>query len=249
MLVRAFLGRQLPLQALVRRQAVAGVEVEAAEPAAVAQGVTVVVAVEAVVFLAGQRQAEVAVFQGDALAGVPVADAALARRVLQARAGRLAGGAGDDVDHPHQCVGAVADGIRPTEHFDPLDILEGQRQVAPVDAGKARAVHRAAVDQHLQAPRPRHAGAVVVDRGLVAGQVADHHARDQAHQFGNVAGAAGDDQLAVEHADAAGNFRRGLFQACRGQYFGNAAGIVEQVGGRELAAEQQGQQGQGGGST
>lgn len=69
----------------------AGVEVEAAEPAAVAQGVTVVVAVEAVVFLAGQRQAEVAVFQGDALAGVPVADAALARRVLQARAGRLAG--------------------------------------------------------------------------------------------------------------------------------------------------------------
>lgn len=41
----------------------AGVEVEAAEPAAVAQGVTVVVAVEAVVFLAGQRQAEVAVFR------------------------------------------------------------------------------------------------------------------------------------------------------------------------------------------
>ena len=63
-LVRAFLGRQLPLQALVRRQAVAGVEVEAAEPAAVAQGVTVVVAVEAVVFLAGQRQAEVACLPG-----------------------------------------------------------------------------------------------------------------------------------------------------------------------------------------
>lgn len=90
-LVRAFLGRQLPLQALVRRQAVAGVEVEAAEPAAVAQGVTVEVVVEAVVFLAGQRQAEVAVFQGDALAGVPVADAALACGVFQARAGRLLG--------------------------------------------------------------------------------------------------------------------------------------------------------------
>ena len=63
-------------------------------------------------------------------------------------------GPGDDVDHPHQCVGAVADGIRTAEHFDPLDILEGQRQVAPVDAGEARAVHRATVDQYLQAPRP-----------------------------------------------------------------------------------------------
>jgi hypothetical protein len=128
--------------------------------------------------------------------------------------------AGEDVDHRHQRVGAVADGVGASEHFDPLDVLHGHRNVAPVHRGQARAVHRAAIDQHLHAPRIVGVGAVVVDRRLVAG-IADHHARHQAQQFADVAGAAGVDQFAVDHGHAAGHCRRGLFQACGGQTCGS----------------------------
>jgi hypothetical protein len=66
-------------------------------------------------------------------------------------------------------------------------------------------------------------------------RVADHHARHQAQQFGDVAGAAGVDQFAVEHGHAAGHGRRGLFQACGGQNLRQRLTVEEQIVGQHGA--------------
>ncbi|MNP24054.1 hypothetical protein D3C76_1167900 [compost metagenome] len=86
----------------------------------------------------------------------------------------------DDVDHRHQRIGAIADGVRAAENLDTLDVLHGHRNIAPVHRGQTRAVHRATVDQHLQAPCFGGAGAVVIHRGLITADIADHHAGYQA---------------------------------------------------------------------
>lgn len=241
-LVAAFLGRQLPVDALARVEGMAGADVEAVEAAAVAVVVAGPVAVEAVVLHAGQRQAQVPAVPAHALAGVEIVDAALAAGDLDPRAMAVGRAAGEDIDHSHQRVGAVTDGVGATEHFDALDIFHGQRDIAPVHRRQARAVHRATVDQHLHASGVVDVTAVVVDGRLVAGTVADHHPRHQPQQFGDVAGAAGLDQLAVEHGHAARYCRRGLFEASGGQYLWQGLAVDEQVVGHGRAAEQGGQQ-------
>ncbi len=135
---------------------------------------------------------------------------------------------GEDVDHRHQRVGAVADGIGAAKHFDALDVFDGQGNVAPVHRGQARTVHRAAIDQHLHAPSIVDVAAVIVDGRLVAGAVADHHPRYQAQQLGYVTCAAGVDQRAVEHGHAAGHRRRGLFEPRGGQNL-RQVGVDEQI--------------------
>ena len=153
----------------------------------------------------------------------------------------VGGVAGEDIDHGHQRVGAIADRVGATEYLDALDILHGQRDVAPVDRRQACAVHRAAIDQHLHAPGVVDVAAMVVDGRLVAGAVADHHAGHQAQQFGDVAGTAGADQLAVEHGHAAGHRRRGLFEPGGGQNLRQVGVVDEQIVGHGRAAEQGGQ--------
>ncbi|MNG02520.1 hypothetical protein D3C84_855520 [compost metagenome] len=126
----------------------------------------------------------------------------------------------EDVDHRHQRVGAITDGVGAAEHFDALDVFHGQGDVAPVHRGQACTIHRAAVDQYLHAPGIIDVAAVVIDRGLVTGAIADHHAWNQAQQLGNVAGAAGANQCAVEHGHAPGHGCRRLFEPSRGKYLG-----------------------------
>ncbi|MNO85320.1 hypothetical protein D3C76_766910 [compost metagenome] len=219
-------------------QAVAGVDIEAGQPAAVAVVLAELVLVEAIVLLAGQRQAHVAAIPAEAVAGVEIVDAVLAAGHLQPRAMAVGRVAGKDVDHGHQRVGAVADRVGAAEHLDALDILHGQGDVAPVHRGQAGAVHRTAIDQHLHAPGIVDVAAVVVDRGLVAGVVAHHHARHQAQQLGNVAGTAGADQLAVEHGHAARDCGGRLFQARGGQNLRQVRVVDEQVIGHGRATEQ-----------
>ncbi|MNG87613.1 hypothetical protein D3C79_464270 [compost metagenome] len=240
-LIAAFLGRQLPLQGLVDRQVVVGAEVEAGQAAAVAVVLAELVLIEAVVLLARQRQAHVATVPAEAVAGIEVVDAVLAARHFQPCTMAVGGVAGEDVDHCHQRVGAIADGVRAAEHLDALDVLHGQGDVAPVHRGQACAVHRTAIDQYLHAPCVVDVAAVVVDRGLIAGTVADHHARYQAQQFGDVTGTAGANQFAVEYGHAARDSGGGLFQARGGQNLWQVGGVDEQVVGRSLAAEQGGQ--------
>jgi len=138
--VAAFLERQLPVQRLVVAEILGDAQVEAAQALAVAVGAAVGAAVETVVGQPGQRQAQVAAAPAEAFAGVPVVDAALAAGDLQAGAVAVARVLGENVDHRHQRVGAVADGVRPAEHLDALDVLDGHRNVAPVDLGEAGAV-------------------------------------------------------------------------------------------------------------
>ncbi|MNH18586.1 hypothetical protein D3C79_782940 [compost metagenome] len=164
--------------------------------------------IETVILHAGKRQTQVAAVPTATLAGIPVIDAALATGHFQPRTLAVDRFARKNIDHCHQCVGAIADGIGTAKDLDALDIFHGQGDVAPVHRGQPRAVHRAAVDQHLHAPGVVSVTAVVVDGGLVASAVADHHPRHQAQQFGYVAGAAGADQCAVEHGHAAWHGRR-----------------------------------------
>ncbi|MNN03764.1 hypothetical protein D3C81_1164690 [compost metagenome] len=240
-LVAAFLGRQLPFQGLVGGQAVAGAEVEAGEAAAVAVVAAVLVLVEAIVLQARHRQAHVAAVPAKAVACVEIVDAVLAAGDLEARAMAVGRVAGEDVDHRHQRIGAIADRVGATEHLDALDVLHGQGDVAPVHCRKACAVYRAAIDQHLHAPCVVDVAAMVVDRRLIAGAVADHHARHQAQQFGDVAGTAGADQFAVEHGHAAWDRCRGLFEAGGGQNLRQVGVVDEQIVGHGRAAEQGGQ--------
>lgn len=245
-LVAAFLGRQLPFEGLVGRQGVAGAEVEAGQPAAVAVVLAVLVLVEAIVLHAGHRQAQIAAFPAEALAGIEIVDAILALGDLQSRAVAVGGAAGEDVDHGHQRVGTIADGIGAAEHFDAFDILDRQRDIAPVHGGEACAVHRTSVDQHLHAPGVVDVTAMVVDGRLVTGAVADHHAGHQAQELGDVSCPTGADQLAVEHGHAAGHCGRGLFQACGGQNLRQVLVVDEQVIGHGRPPEQGGQQQQAG---
>ncbi|MND98497.1 hypothetical protein D3C80_908540 [compost metagenome] len=237
-LIAAFLGRELPFQALIAGQGVAGTQGQAVEAATVAVVLAPAVFVETIVLHARQRQAQVATVPAQALACVPVIDTALAAGNLQARAMAVGRAAGEDIDHCHQRIGAIADGVGAAEHLDALDVFHGQGDVAPVHRGQAGAVHRTAIDQHLHAPGIVDVAAMVVDRRLVAGAVADHHARYQAQQFGDVARAAGADQFAVEHGHAARDCRRGLFQARGGQNLRQVAVVDEQVVGHGRATEQ-----------
>ncbi|MNC62726.1 hypothetical protein D3C75_1127780 [compost metagenome] len=82
---------------------------------------------------------------------------------------------------------------------------------------------------------------MVVDRGLITGTVADHHARYQAQQFGDVTGTAGANQFAVEYGHAARDSGGGLFQARGGQNLWQVGVVDEQVVGHGLTAEQGGQ--------
>ncbi|MNL02910.1 hypothetical protein D3C87_1234310 [compost metagenome] len=197
------------------------------------------IGVEAVVLLAGQGQAQVTILPARALAGVKVVDAALAPGDLHARTVTVGRPPGNDVDHRHQGIGAVADGIRPAKDFDALDVFHGHRNVAPVDGGQAGAIHRAPVDQHLHAPRFIRIGAVVVHRRLIAADVADHHPRHQAQQFADVAGTAGVDQGAVDHRHASRNGRRRLLQTCGGEHLRQRFAVQEQVVGQHWRAEYQ----------
>ncbi|MNB99746.1 hypothetical protein D3C75_470450 [compost metagenome] len=197
------------------------------------------VGVEAVVLLAGQGQAHVTILPAQALAGVKVVDAALAPGDLHARAVTVGRAPGNDVDHRHQGVGAVADGIRSAKDFDALDVFHGHRNVTPVHGGQAGAIHRAPVDQHLHAPRFIRIGAVVVHRRLIAADVADHHPRHQAQQFADVAGTAGVDQGAVDHRHASRHGRRRLLQARGGEYLRQRFAVQEQVVGQRRRAENQ----------
>ncbi|MNE23959.1 hypothetical protein D3C80_1172320 [compost metagenome] len=242
-LVAAFLEGQLPVQRLAGIQLLADAQVEAAEPLAVAKIAAVRLVVEAVVLLPRQRQAQVAALPALAVAGVPVVDAALAMGYLQARAVAVAGGAGEDVDDRHQRIGAVADRIGAAEHLDALDVLDGHRNVGPVDLGEAGAVHRAAIDQHLQAAGLVGAAAVVVDGCAVAILRHHQHAGHQTQQFGQAARTAGADQRAVEHADAARDCRRGLLQAGSGEDLGQRRGGQEQILGEGCSGGQGAQQG------
>src|SRR5690606_38613694 len=176
--------------------------------------------VETVIRLAGERQQEVGVFAGETLGTIPDVDAAFASGVLDAGTRSIRWLASGDADYAHQGIGAVADGVGPAEDFDPLDVLDRQWQIRPVHGSQAGAIHRATVDQHLQSACFADASAVIVDGALVAVGIADHHARYQAHQFRNVASAAGLDQRAVNNADTAGNRCRCLFQAGSREYFG-----------------------------
>src|SRR6202007_2587926 len=106
------------------------------------------------------------------LAGIEVVDATLATGDFQPCTVAVGRVAGDDVDHRHQRVAAVTDGVRPAKDFDALDVFHGHRNVAPVHRGQAGAVHRAAVDQHLHAPRFGGVGAVIVHHRLIAADVA-----------------------------------------------------------------------------
>ncbi|MNN08239.1 hypothetical protein D3C81_1210890 [compost metagenome] len=241
-LIAAFLGRELPFQALIAGQGVAGTQGQAVEAATVAVVLAPAVFVETIVLHARQRQAQVATVPAQALACVPVIDTALAAGNLQARAMAVGRAAGEDIDHCHQRIGAIADGVGAAEHLDALDIFHGQRNVAPVHGSQAGAVHRATVDQHLHASGIVDVAAMVVDRRLVAGAVADHHPRHQAQQFGDVAGAAGTDQFAVEHGHAARHGGRGLFQPRGGQNLWQVGVVDEQVVGHGRAAEQGSQQ-------
>src|SRR5690606_17232599 len=123
-LVAAFLQRQLPVQALIEAKSVVGAELHAGGTAAVAVLLVGVGVIEAVVFLAGQRQADVAIGGREAVREVPVVDAAFAAHVLHASAQTVAGRAGDDADHAHQGIGAVAHGIGATKDLDALDRSE-----------------------------------------------------------------------------------------------------------------------------
>jgi len=221
---------------------VADTEVEAVQAAAVAVILAELVLVEAIVLLAGHGQAQVAAVPAETMAEVIVVDAILAAGQFHSRAVAVGRVAGKDVDHRHQCVGAVADGVGAAEHLDALDVLDGDRDVAPVHRGQAGPVHRAAVDQYLHASRIVDVAAVVIDGRLVAGAIADHHARHQAQQFGNIAGAAGADQLVVEHGHAARYRSRGLFQPRGGQNLRQVGVVDEQVIGHGRAAEQGSQQ-------
>ncbi|MNH06189.1 hypothetical protein D3C79_655490 [compost metagenome] len=241
-LVAALFGCQLPFQGLICREAMADAEVEAVQAAAVAVILAKLVFIEAVIFLARHRQAQITAVPAEAVAEVVVIDAILAAGQLHARAMAVRRIAGENVDHRHQCVGAIADGVGAAEYLDAFDVLQRHRDVAPVHRGQARTVHRAAVDQHLHAPGFVDVGAVVIDGWLVAGAVADHHPRHQAQQFGDVAGAAGADQFAVEHGHAARHGGRGLFQARGGQNLWQVGVVDEQVVGHGRAAEQGSQQ-------
>ncbi|MNC26728.1 hypothetical protein D3C75_748710 [compost metagenome] len=198
--------------------------------------------VEAVVLLPGQRQAKITTAGAKALAGVPVVDAALAAGVLQAGALTVDRATAGDADHPHQGVGAVADGVGAAEHLDALDVLDGQRDVAPVHGGETGAIHRAAVDQHLQTARLGGPAAVIVDRGQIAlgvAAVANHHPRHQTQQLGNIARAAGLDQPPIEHRDTARYRRRRLFEAGGGEHFGQFVAVHKQIGGPPGGAGEQ----------
>ncbi|MCY1519666.1 hypothetical protein D9M68_544230 [compost metagenome] len=243
-LVAAFLGRQLPVEAVLAVELLAGDKVEAVQAAAVAVVTVELIVVEAIVLLPGQRQAHCAVLPARAVAGVPVTDSTLPLAGFQACASAVGRLAGEDIDHAHQGIGAVTDGIRPAKHFDALDVLDGYGNVRPVHRRQAGAIDRAAVEQYLQAACLGDIGAVVVGGGLVAVPVANHHAGYQAQQFGDVAGATGLDQGAIEYRDAAGNGSRRLFQACRGEYLGHGLVGAEQVVAGCLAGSQQCQQGQ-----
>src|SRR5438067_1221269 len=111
-LVAAVLGVDLPVEALVVAEGMADGETETVQATAVAVIGAAAVAVETVVLLSGQRQAQVTAIPAGALAGIKVIDAALATGVLQPRAVAVRRVAGDDVDHRHQRVGAITDGVR-----------------------------------------------------------------------------------------------------------------------------------------
>ncbi|MNL17117.1 hypothetical protein D3C87_1381930 [compost metagenome] len=189
--------------------------------------------------LAGQGQAHIAVTPTHALAGVKVVDAALAASDLHPRAMAVGRVARDDIDHRHQCIGAIADGVRAAENFDALDILHGHWNVAPVHRGQAGAVHRATVDQHLHASRFAGTGAVIVHRRLVAADVADHHPRHQPQHFTDVPGATGVDQCAVDHGHAPRHGSRRLFQARGRQHLRQRLTVEEQIVSQQWRAEDQ----------
>src|SRR5690606_26666295 len=129
--------------------------------------------------------------------GIPVAHATVAMGVLEGGAVVFHRQTGDDIDHAHQGVGPVGGRVGAAKDLDAIDVLDGQRQFTPVHGGQARPVNRAAIDQHLQAPRLGNVGAVQVDVHLVAPAIADMHARYQPENFRDIACAAGTDQFPV----------------------------------------------------
>ena len=154
----------------------------------------------------------------EALAGVDVADTAVAARDFDAAALAELRSAGHDVDHAHQGIGAIGRGIGAAEHLDALDILNSQRDIGPVNSSQTRAIDRATVYQHLHAPGFGDIGAVIIDVDYVAAVVADHHAWDQTHQFRHITGSGCANQLLVDDRHAAGDLRSALLQARRTEY-------------------------------
>jgi hypothetical protein len=62
----------------------------------------------------------------------------------------LFGGAGDDVDHPVDRIGAPQGGAGTADHLDTLDVLGQDVLHVPVDALEQGRIDRAAIDQHQQ---------------------------------------------------------------------------------------------------
>ena len=108
---------------------------------------------------------------------------------------------GDDVDHGEERIGAVGRSVRTADDFDAIDVLDGQRQVRPIDPAEERAVDRAAVHQHLHAPRIGLAKSMIRNGGAVAADVRYLHTRHQPEEVGDVDGAGGIDHLAVDDRD------------------------------------------------
>ncbi|MOA02914.1 hypothetical protein D3C78_1223910 [compost metagenome] len=79
---------------------------------------------------------------------------------------------------------------------------------------------------------------MIVDGGGVAVLRHHQHARHQPQQLWQLTGAAGADQLAVDHADAARHRRRCLLQASGGEDFGQIGSAGEEVCGKYLAGHQ-----------
>src|SRR5690606_7304043 len=87
----------------------------------------------------------------------------------------------DDIDHAEEGIRAIACGVRAAHDLDAFDVLQRDRQRAPVGTpGIMRGVDRAAVDQYLHLVGVVGAEAVVGHPLLVATPLGDLHARDQA---------------------------------------------------------------------
>lgn len=241
-LIATVLGVELPVEALPFIEVVADRQAQTIQASTVAIIGAVAVAVETVVFLAGQRQAQITAIPPGALTGIKVVDATLAARDLQTRAMAVGWVAGDDVDHRHQRIGAVADRVRAAKYLDPVDVFHRYRDIAPVHRRQAGAIHRAAIDQHLHAPCFAGVGAVVIHRRLIAVDAADHHSRYQPQQFADVAGTAGADQFAIENGHASGHFRRRLLQSRGRQHLRQRLAVDEQIVRQHQRAEQQRQE-------
>ena len=195
---------KLPIQRLVVAQLVGGPQVEALHADVIVVGAAIAAMIEPGVLARGQAETQGALAPAETVAGVTVANAALAVGISDLRTQRLMGLEGNDVDHAGQGIGPVTDGVGPAKHFDALDVFQRHRQILPVDLGEAGAIDRAPVDQDLHAAGLRGMPAVVVDLDLDVVRNNDQP-RHQPQQLGEFPRAARLDELTVQHADAARN--------------------------------------------